>query len=195
MLDAEAASRQDAENQYAAALAALSQPVWPADHAPADPYGRTLQLNNGDLVLVSDLQGVRDLAQIAGKSELAQSIQVLVGTPQGSDIFNQIFGFDLLSTLAQAVSTRRMRELVRMCVVKALGQEPRIRQIQAAAFVDEPAFLVIHPEIKPQQQAGLATEQKTTRRWRLDVLLDTRLGDQVRAGIEGIGPGEPRIGL
>jgi len=34
----------------------------------------------------------------------------------------------------------------------------------------------------------MALEQKTTRRWRLDALLDTRLGDQVAAGIQGIGP-------
>ena len=81
-----------------------------------------------------------------------------------------------------------MRQLIRLCTVKALGQEQRIRQIQAVAFVDEPAFLTIHPEITPEQQTDMAREQKTTRRWRLDVLLDTRLGDQIATGIQGIGP-------
>src|SRR6516225_3677627 len=138
-------SRQLAAQQYADALTALNQPVWPADHAPADPYGRTLSLTRGDVVLSSDVGGLRDLAQIAGQAELAQSLQILVGTPQGSDIFNQIFGFDLERTLAQPAGTRRMRE------------------------------------------------QKTTRQWRLDVLLDTRLGDQVTAGIQGIAPGSPGI--
>jgi phage baseplate assembly protein W len=184
----EDAVRQDAEAQYAAALAALSQPAWPGDHAPADPYGRTLLVVNGDIVLQQDDDGQQDVAVIVGKLELAQGIQVLIGTPFGSDIFNQIFGFELLQTLMQPVATRHMRELIRMRVVKALGQEQRIRQIQAVAFVDEPAFLSIHPEITPAQRAALAQQQKTTRRWRLDVLLDTRLGDQVAAGIEGIGP-------
>jgi phage baseplate assembly protein W len=188
MLDSEAAARQDAEDQYGAALAALNQPAWPADHTPADPYGRTLLLTDGDIVLQQDADGEQDLAVIAGKLELAQGIQVLIGTPFGSDIFNLFFGFDLLQTLMQPVATRQMRDLVRMCVVKALGQEQRIRQIRAVAFVDEPAFLLIHPEITPEQQAAMAQEQKTTRRWRLDALLDTRLGDQVAAGIEGIGP-------
>lgn len=181
-------SRQLAAQQYADALTALNQPVWPADHAPADPYGRTLSLTRGDVVLSSDVGGLRDLAQIAGQAELAQSLQILVGTPQGSDIFNQIFGFDLVQILMQPVATRQMRELVRLSTVKALGQEQRIRQIRAVAFVDEPAFLIIHPEITPEQQAAMALEQKTTRRWRLDALLDTRLGDQVAAGIQGIGP-------
>jgi phage baseplate assembly protein W len=188
MLDAEAAARQDAEDQYDAALAALNQPAWPADHAPADPYGRTLLIVDGDIAFQQGVDGQRDLAVIAGKLELAQGIQVLIGTPFGSDIFNQIFGFDLVQTLMQPVATRQMRELIRLCAVKALGQEQRIRQIQAVAFVDEPAFLIIHPEVTREQQAAMAREQKTTRRWRLDALLDTRLGDQVAAGIQGIGP-------
>ena len=129
---ADTAARLVAEGQYAAALAGLSQPDWPANHAPADPYGRTLQLTDGDTTLE--------------------------------------------------------RDLVRLCVVKALAQEQRIRQIQAVAFVDEPAYLTIYPEITPDQQTALAAQQKATRKWSLGVLLDTRLGDAVVAGIQGVGP-------
>jgi phage baseplate assembly protein W len=188
MADPAAAARRDAESDYAGAIAALMHPAWPGDHAPADPYGRTLLIINGDIVLQQDDDGRQDLAVIVGKLELAQGIQVLIGTPFGSDIFNQIFGFELVQTLMQPLAARHMRELIRMRAVKALGQEQRIRQIQAVAFVDEPAFLTIHPEITSAQRAALAQQQKTTRRWRLDMLLDTRLGDQVAAGIEGIGP-------
>jgi phage baseplate assembly protein W len=188
MANLDNAMRQQAESDYASALAALNTPAWPAGQAPADPYGRTLLLTNGDIVPQQDTDGSQDLAVIVGKSELAQGIQVLIGTPLGSDIFNLLFGFDLVQTLMQPVATRQMRDLVRMCVVKALGQEQRIRQIRAVAFVDEPAFRIIHPEITPEQQAAKAQQQKTTRRWRLDALLDTRLGDQVAAGIEGVGP-------
>lgn len=184
---AEADSRVQALAQYEDALASLQEPARPADQGPADPYGRALILSDGDLLLARGTDGARDFIPIVGKLELAQGIQVLVGTPQGSDIFNRLFGFDLINTLAQPVPLRQMRELVRLCVVKALAQEPRIRQIQAVAFPDEPAFLTIHPEIDKQQQAALAQQQKTTRQWKLDVLLDTRLGDQVTAGIEGVG--------
>jgi phage baseplate assembly protein W len=187
LLPAEVSARSEALAQYADALAGLQEPDWPVGHGPADPYGRTLVLTDGDLLLARGADGARDLIPIAGKLELAQGIQVLVGTPVGSDIFNRLFGFDLINTLAQPVPLRQMRELIRLCVVKALSQEPRIRQIQAVAFADEPAFLTIHPEIDKQQQTALAQQQKTTRQWKLDVLLDTRLGDQVTAGIEGVG--------
>ena len=181
------AARQVAAVEYAEALASLRQPDWPADRGATDPYGRALLLVDGDLVLQRDLDGNADLAQVTGREELAQGIQVLVGTPLGSDIFNQIFGLDLTQTLAQPVPARRMRELVRLCVTQALAQEQRIRQVQAIAFVDEPAYLTIHPELTPDDQATLAREQRMTRAWRLDVVLDTRLGDAVVVGLKGVG--------
>jgi phage baseplate assembly protein W len=187
MTTREQQAREDARNQYDAAIALLQQPAWPADHAPADPYGRTLTLSDGDLVLTQGPEGQRDLTFVTGKLELAQGIQVLVGTPLGSDIFNTVFGLDLLNTLAQPQPMVQMRELVRLCIVRALAQEPRVRQIRALAFADEPAYLTIHPEITPQQQQALARQQKVTRRWMLDALLDTRFGDQLAAGIQGVG--------
>jgi phage baseplate assembly protein W len=187
MTASESNAKQLAAQQYGDALAALQEPDWPADHAPADPYGRSLLLTDGDLALARGPEGQRDLVQLVGKLELAQGIQVLVGTPLGSDIFNGVFGLDLLNTLAQPVTLKQMRELVRLCVVKALAQEPRIRQIQVVAFADEAAYLTIHPEITPDEQAALALQQKTTRQWMLDALLDTRLGDQIAAGLQGVG--------
>ena len=113
-------------------------------------------LAGGDFVVAPALDGAPDLAMIAGKDELAQGVQVLVGTTLGSDIFNTAFGFDLINTLALPRPTVQMRELVRLCVVKALSQEPRIRQILAVAFADEPAYRTIHPEITADQQRALA---------------------------------------
>ncbi len=187
MTTAEQTAIAMAESQYNGALATLNQPAWPAGQGPADPYGRAFTLSNGDLTMTQATDGTSDLVQITGTFELAQGIQILVGTPLGSDIFNQVFGFDLINTLAKPVALRQMRELVRMCVAKALAQEPRIRQVQAIAFADEPAYLTIHPEITPAEQLALAQQQKATRIWKLDVLLDTRLGDQMSAGIEGVG--------
>jgi phage baseplate assembly protein W len=180
-------ARRDAQTQYDAAVASLRQPDWPPDHGPADPYGRALAFSDGDLVLTRSAEGQLDLTLIAGKVELAQGIQILVGTPLGSDIFNGVFGLDLLNTLAQPKPMVQMRELVRLCIVKALAQEPRIRQIRVLAFADEPAYLIIHPELTSEQQQAIARQQKTTRRWMLDVLLDTRLGDELAAGIPGVG--------
>lgn len=188
MASLESSARAQAQQEYTDALAALQQPAWPADHAPADPYGRAFTLVDGDLEIGRGPEGQRDLSFIAGKEELAQAIQVLIGTLLGSDIFNMLFGFDIQQTLMQPQALREMRELIRLCVVKALAQETRIRQILAVTFVDEKAYLQIHPDVTPEQQKALARDQRLSRRWTLDVLLDTRLGDQISAGIEGVGP-------
>jgi phage baseplate assembly protein W len=187
MADAKTASQLQAQADYAAALARAVLPDRPSPSAPADPYGRALLLAAGDFVIAPGSDGVPDFAMIAGKQELAQGIQVLVGTSLGSDIFNVAFGFDLINTLALPRPMAQMRELVRLCVVKALSQEPRIRQILAVAFVDEPAYLTLHPEITSEQRQALAQQQRTSRRWSLDVLFDTRLNDQVLAAIQGVG--------
>jgi phage baseplate assembly protein W len=188
MADAATASQQRAQADYAAALAQAMLPDRPSPFVPADPYGRTLLLlDGGDFLIAPGADGVPDLAMIAGKDELAQGIQVLVGTALGSDIFNVVFGFDLINTLALPRPMAQMRELVRLCVVKALSQEPRIRQILAVAFVDEPAYKTIHPDVTDEQRQDLAQQQRLSRRWSLDVLFDTRLNDQIVAAIQSVG--------
>lgn len=188
MADPEADALTQARQDYADTLAALAQPDWPAGHAPADPYGRAFALVDGDLVITRGDEGQRDLTFVVGKPELAQAIQVLIGTPLGTDVFNQRFGFDIYNTLIQPKGVREMRELVRLCVVKAIALEPRVQQIQAIAFVDESAYLRIHPDVTPEEQQALARGQRVSRRWLLDVLMDTTLGDQVTTSVSGVGP-------
>jgi phage baseplate assembly protein W len=180
MTDPETQARQQAEANYASEPAQLPMPGQPVSTAPADTYGRTLLLTGGDLVVASGPDGPPDLAMIAGTAELAQGIQVLVGTNLGSDLFNVAFGFDLINTLALPRTMAQMRDLVK--------HEPRIRQILTIAFVDEPAYLTLHPEITAAQQQALAQQQRQSRRWSLDVQLDTRLNDQITASIQGVGP-------
>ena len=186
--DPEATAQAAAASDFAGALAALTLPAQTTPFAPADPYGRTLTLTDGDFVLAAGDGGFLDLATITGKGELVQGIQVLVGTNLGTDIFNTALGFDLANTLAAPKSFPQVQQLIRMCVVKALSQEPRIRQITAIAFVNDPGFLTLHPEVTPSQQQALVKQQRASRQWSLDVQFDTRLNDQVIAGIQGVGP-------
>ncbi len=181
-------ARAAAESDYANGLAALTLPAQTTPLAPADPYGRTLTLVSGDFVLAAGDGGYADLEEITGKDELAQGIQVLIGTNLGTDIFNTAFGFDLISTLAAPQPISQVKQIVRLCVVKALSQEPRIRQITAIAFVDDPNYLTIHPEVAAAEQQALIQQQRASRQWSLDVQFDTRLNDQVIAGIQGVGP-------
>ncbi len=188
MADPETDARAAAESGYANALAALTLPAQATPLAPADPYGRTLTLVSGDFVLAAGDGGYSDLEEITGKDELAQGIQVLIGTNLGTDIFNTAFGFDLINTLAAPQPISQVKQLVRLCVVKALSQEPRIRQITAIAFADDPNYLTIHPEVTAAEQQALIQQQRASRQWSLDVQFDTRLNDQVIAGIQGVGP-------
>ena len=188
MADPETDARAAAESDYANALAALTLSAQTTPLAPADPYGRTLTLVSGDFVLAAGDGGYSDLEEITGKDELAQGIQVLIGTNLGTDIFNTAFGFDLINTLAAPQPISQVKQLVRLCVVKALSQEPRIRQITAIAFVDDPNYLTIHPEVTAAEQQALIQQQRASRQWSLDVQFDTRLNDQVIAGIQGVGP-------
>ena len=166
----------------------MAQPDRPATYTPADPYGRTLLLTGGDLVVAPGPDGTPDLATIVGQDELAQGLQVLIGTTQGTDIFNVAFGFDLVKTLALPRTASQTRDLVRMGVVKALSQEPRIRQILGDRVRRREGVLDHPPRDHPRAAAALAQQQRLSRRWSLDVQLDTRLGDRVTAGIEGVGP-------
>ncbi len=188
MIDSETAAQSQAASDFAAALAAFSLPAQAAPFAPADPYGRTLTLTANDFKIATGSDGFADLPLIAGKDELAQGIQILIGTNLGTDIFNSSFGFDLIKTLASPTSFPRMQQLIRLCVVKALSQEPRIRQIKAIAFVGDPAWLTIHPEFTAADQQRQLQQQRQSRTWSLDVQLDTRLNDEVIAGIQGVGP-------
>jgi phage baseplate assembly protein W len=186
--DPDATAKAAAASDYADALSALTLPPGTAPFVPADPYGRTLTLTGGDFVLTVGDGGFLDFATIIGKAELVQGIQVLIGTDLGADIFNTAFGFDLANTLAAPKSFSQVQQLIRLCVVKALSQEPRIRQITAIAFVNDPAYLTLHPEVTAAEQKKLVTTQRASRQWSLDVQFDTRLNDQVIAGIQGIGP-------
>jgi phage baseplate assembly protein W len=188
MDDPDNAPRERAASDYAQALAGFALPAQTAPFAPSDPYGLALTFSANDFVLATGLDGFADLALIAGKAELAQGIQILVATNLGSDIFNVAFGFDLLKTLATATSLPRMQQLIRLCVVKALSQEPRIRQINAITFVGDAAWLKLHPEVTAADQKALVQEQRQSRKWSLDVQFDTRLNDKVIAGIQGVGP-------
>jgi phage baseplate assembly protein W len=181
------ASRDAAVAELTAELAALAAAPLPANRPPADPYGRTLELADGDLVLERDLDGLSDFTIVIGKPELVQGLGVLVGTPLGTDILNRLLGLDVASALAAPVALRDVRELVRLQIVKALAQEPRVRQLQAIAFVDEPAFAQIYPGVSDEARAAQAQQERVTRRWTLAVLLDTTTGESANLDVVGTG--------
>ncbi len=180
-------SHQIAAADLTQALAAIAALPLPIVRPPADPYGRTLQMTGGDLIFERDVDGLRDLLTIVGKPELIQGLGVLVGTPLGTDILNRQLGLDIASVLGTPVALRDVRELIRLSIVKALSQEPRVRQLRAVAFVDEPAYAQIYPGVSDEARAAQAHDERVTRRWSLAVLLDTTTGESANLDVAGVG--------
>jgi hypothetical protein len=155
------------------------------DARKPDPLGRSLLVEDGDLVLRDG-----DLAPVAGKENLLQGLKTMIETPLGTDIFNVTYGFDVVGTLVEpqggtlldrlvpgglgdadrralAASLRpNLRELVRLNILRALSGDDRIQEVR---------------------EVVLRTEDKATRRFRADVELTTVTEGEVALRLEGLG--------
>ncbi|MCD0449198.1 hypothetical protein LO762_08355 [Actinocorallia sp. API 0066] len=95
--------------------------------------GRGLALRDGDLVL----DGGR-LAEVAGPANLAQALTLRVLTPLGSDRYATTCGFDAAAVFTGAVGAREARDLLRLGLVRALGADPRVREIRDVTVLAVP---------------------------------------------------------
>lgn len=154
-------------------------------------FGRSLQLSNGDLLLVErevEEDGLRikkrDLAPVVGRDNFLQGMQVMIETPFATDIFNVNYGFDILNILQSPQPVRLVKELIRLNIVKSMSQDTRVREIKEVVFDDEPRFF----EILPDQNADEHRRtRKTERRWQAIVVLETVSEGAVALRLDGIG--------
>lgn len=86
-----------------------------------------------DLVMTAD---GKDLAQVAGVDNLAQSLAVAVLTPLGGDVFNTGFGFDGLNALSDETRPALQRERVRVSIVQLLQKDARVARVVDVRLVD-----------------------------------------------------------
>jgi hypothetical protein len=117
----------------------------------------------------------------AGIENLAQGLAITVETPLGSDIFNQLFGFDLYSILQGGHNLAMTRQLIRLHVVKTISSDDRILRIEELAFDDEPRYAELNPEADPVEARRL---RKTSRRWRLDAVIQPVSGEPTAIPIQ-----------
>ncbi len=141
--------------------------------------GRSLQLVNGDLVLSQN-----DFAIVTGQDNFLQAMQVMIETPFSSDIFNVNYGFDLLNSISQAQVLGRIKDLIRLNLVKSLSLDNRVREIREVVFDDEPRFVELNlaVELDEDQRA-----RKAARRWQVVVILQTITEGEVALKLEGGG--------
>ena len=141
-------------------------------------FGRGLRIADGDLVFSGN-----DFAIALGKDNLLQGVLAMIGTPFGSDIFNNGYGFDTLAILSGQTTLSQTKDLVRLNIVKSLSQDTRIREIQDVIFDDDPRFVAT-------QTPGAAAQSETLRaqrRWQAMVVLETVSDGQVTIQLEGRG--------
>jgi hypothetical protein len=99
----------------------------------AAAFGHSLRLVDGDLAVE---QG--RLLEVDGIDNLVQALVLRILTPLGNDVFNTGYGFDARNVFTQPAGARMTRELIRLNLVRTLSPDPRLREVTAITFPDEP---------------------------------------------------------
>jgi hypothetical protein len=112
------------------------------DAVPTGVFGTSIKLVDGDFTLVNG-----DLAPVSGRDNLAQALQVIIGTPFGSDQVNIKYGLDVAAIFTVAGSVRSIKDVIRLNLVKSLSLDDRVRDIGDIVFDDELDFAKLAPEL------------------------------------------------
>jgi hypothetical protein len=143
-------------------------------------FGFSLALVDGDLVI----DDAGRLQQVSGRDNLLQALQLRVLTPFGSDRFNVNYGLDMTATFTQAQPLTLVKQLIQLDLVRSLGTDPRVRDIQDVVFSDDPAYLARHPEIPLQTLQA----RRAARLWDVEVTIITADGSTATLALTLGGP-------
>jgi hypothetical protein len=153
--------------------------------AALDPFGRTLFLDDlGDLVFERNDDGLLDLRLSDGLGNLGQGLRITVATPLGTDMFNQLFGFDVLSIMRSGYPLALTKQLIRLHTVRTITSDDRVLRIEELVFDDEPRAADLRPGADPDQRRR---QRKVTRQWQLDALIQPIAGRPVAVPIQVTG--------
>ena len=72
----------------------------------------------------------------------------------------------------QGWSEATVKSLIKLSLVRTLGTDPRISDVQDVQFEDDPAYRARHPEVTDQD----IRDQRHQRMWTVDVLLQAADG-------------------
>lgn len=151
----------------------------PPDPNKPSSFGRSLQLSEGDLLFEQS-----DLVMIVGRDNFLQGMQVMIETPFATDVFNVNYGFDILGILSLPQNVPRIKDLIRLNIVKSVSQDNRVREIKEVVFDDEPRFFEIFWDENSDEHRHL---RKAERRWQAVVVLQTINEGEVTLSLEGSG--------
>jgi hypothetical protein len=140
-------------------------------------FGHTLLVANGDLVMTGGA-----MLQVVGRDNLIQALQLRVQTPFSSDVFNAGYGLDVREIFTQANSPGMVRELIKLNLVRTLGTDGRVQDIQDIIFEDDPQYLIRHPEVT----SAKTVDDRHRRLWNVDVII-TAIDNQTQTLAAGVG--------
>ncbi len=132
--------------------------------------GRSISLSDGDFSLVDG-----DFAMVGGRQNFAQGLQVIIGTPFGSDAVNVNYGLDIAAIYVTASSVRSVKDVIRLNIVKSLAIDDRVREISDIVFDDETGFAALAPEFSGADPGATA---RRSRLWHAVVSLALTTGAQ-----------------
>lgn len=157
---------------------------------PNGVFGMSIALVDGDFGLVlgePDENGKRwwDLAPVSGRDNFAQALQVIIGTPFGSDQVNVNYGLDVAAIFTVANNVRSIKDVIRLNLVKSLSLDDRIREIGDIVFDDEPGFAQLAPELAGGDPG---TRARRRRVWHAVVVFTTIANSQQQVVVSGALP-------
>jgi hypothetical protein len=161
--------------------------------APASLFGTSLRLVNGDLALepesgaASNPSGAipLDLALVSGIDNFSQGLQVMIGTPFGSDPVNVKYGLDIASIFTIANSVNSIKDVIRLNLVKSLQVDDRVREVVDIVFDDDPNFAALAPGLARDDFGATA---RRARIWHAVVVFTTIAGGQQTIVVSGASP-------
>ena len=149
-------------------------------NVPDGVFGTSIALVDGDFSLVNG-----GLTLVSGTANFGQALQVVVGTPFGSDQINVAYGLDLAAIFTVAASVSSVKDVIRLNLVKSLSADNRIREIDQILFEGEDGFAALAPEFAGGDPGATA---RHGRLWHAVVALTTVAGSRQQMVVSGASP-------
>lgn len=146
----------------------MTSPIIPPVGQPS--LGRSLLLDDGDLVFDDH---VGDLAEVEQVAALSQALRLAIGTQLGTDRLNAQFGFDRLAVGAYAYGLHTRKEYVKMQLVRCVGLDARVRDVREVFFSDDPRAFELQPGLDAEAQNRIVSVIRANREYTVFVVVET----------------------
>ncbi|WP_026531483.1 hypothetical protein [Arthrobacter sp. H41] len=111
------------------------------DQQEVSAYGRSLLLEDGDLVLENGR-----LREVAGADNLEQGLLLRIRTIWASDRLSAAYGLDVTDAFTVGLTRALTKEVLRLNLIRTVAGDPRVASVERVLFDDDPEYGAAHPE-------------------------------------------------